>query len=218
MIIIHANHSFSFSFSEEEERHKKAAFSRGVEPKRPEVIAPSIQPPQLNHVTWADKAQKEPPIQQLCPPAPLPALPPAMPIAVIPISVVPANPTASTLHTASPIPVVTPLATALSPQAAPLLGPAVKDSYPPLQQPQLQHRPLVTQVKAEILPHSGTSPKQQTQAVLQQYSTPVISPHHALLPQPTLAQHQSTVSQLARPNGTTLEDSRSLDAKRRPGG
>ncbi|XP_062867817.1 MAX network transcriptional repressor b [Trichomycterus rosablanca] len=198
---------------EEEERHKKAVLSRGAEPKRPEVTALSIQPPQLNHVTWA------PPIQQICPPAPPPALPLAMPIAVIPISVVPANP-ASALHTASPIPVVTPLATALSPPAAPLLGPAVKDPHPPLQQPQLQHRPLVTHVKTEggTLPQSGTSPKQQPQAVLQPYPAPVISPHHALLPQPTIAQHQSNVSQLARPNGAALEDSRSLEAKRRPGG
>lgn len=145
-----------------------------------------------------------------------------MPIAVIPIPVVPANPAASALHTASPIPVVTPLSTALSPPGAPLLSPVVKDAHSPQQQhlQQLQNRPLITHVKAEgsTLPQSGTSPKQQPQALLQSYTAPVITPQHALLAQPTLAQPQSHVSQSARPNGTALEDTRGLEGKRRPGG
>lgn len=145
-----------------------------------------------------------------------------MPITVIPIPVVPANPTASALHTASPIPVVTPLATALSPQGAPLLSPVVKDMHSPTQQHlhQLQHRPLITHMKAEgsNLPQSGTSPKQQPQALLQPYPAPVITTQHALLAQPTLAQPQSHVSQPVRPNGAALEDTRGLEGKRRPGG
>ncbi|MCJ8740584.1 hypothetical protein PDJAM_G00060570 [Pangasius djambal] len=208
---------------EEDERRQKALLSRGAEPKRPEVAATSIQPAQVNHTTWADEARTEPHNHQPRPPAPAPPLPPPMPIAVIPIPVVPANPAASALHTASPIPVVTPLATALSPPGAPILSSVVKDTYSPPQQQhlqQLQHRPLVTHVKAEgsTLPQSGTSPKQQPQPLLQPYPAPVITPQHALLAQPTLAQPQSHVSQPARPNGAALEDSRGLEGKRRPGG
>ncbi|MCI4386367.1 hypothetical protein PGIGA_G00061440 [Pangasianodon gigas] len=213
---------------EEDERRQKALLSRGAEPKRPEVAATSIQPAQVNHTTWADEARTEPYNHQPRPPAPAPAppLPPPMPIAVIPIPVVPANPAASALHTASPIPVVTPLATALSPPGAPILSSVVKDTHSPPQQQhlqqlqQLQHRPLVTHVKAEgsTLPQSGTSPKQQPQALLQPYPAPVITPQHALLAQPTLAQPQSHVSQPARPNGAALEDTRGLEGKRRPGG
>ncbi|XP_026794311.3 MAX network transcriptional repressor b isoform X2 [Pangasianodon hypophthalmus] len=210
---------------EEDERRQKTLLSRGAEPKRPEVAATSIQPAQVNHTTWADEARTEPYNHQPRPPAPAPAppLPPPVPIAVIPIPVVPANPAASALHTASPIPVVTPLATALSPPCAPILSSVVKDTHSPPQQQhlqQLQHRPLVTHVKAEgsTLPQSGTSPKQQPQALLQPYPAPVITPQHALLAQPTLAQPQSHVSQPVRPNGAALEDTRGLEGKRRPGG
>ncbi|KAK3523980.1 hypothetical protein QTP70_017487 [Hemibagrus guttatus] len=214
---------------EEDERRQKALLYCGAEPKRPEVAATSIQPAQINHTTWADETRTEPHNHQPRPPAPppvpapAPPLHPPMPITVIPIPVVPASPAASALHTASPIPVVTSLATALSPPGAPLLSPIVKDTHSPSQQQhlqQLQHRPLVTHVKAEgsNLPQSGTSPKQQPQALLQPYPAPVITPQHALLAQSTLAQPQSHVSQPARPNGAALEDTRGLEGKRRPGG
>lgn len=203
---------------EEDERRQKTILSCEVEPKRPEATATSIQPAQVNHKTWAGEARLEPHNHQPRPPVPAPPLPPPMPIAVIPIPVVPANPAASVLHTASPIPVVTPLTTALSPPGASLLSPVVKDS-PPLQQ-HLQHRPLVTHVKAEgsTLPQSGTSPKQQPQALLQPYPAPVITPQHALLAQPPLAQHHGHVSQPVRPSGATFDDTRCLEGKRRPGG
>ncbi|KAI5096855.1 max-binding protein MNT isoform X1, partial [Silurus meridionalis] len=206
---------------EEDERQQKALLSCRAQPKRPEVPASPIQPVQVNHVSWNEDARREPRNHQPCPPAPVPPLPPPMPITVIPIPVVPANPAASTLHTASTIPVVTPLATALSPPGAPLLNHVVKDTHSPLH-PQhfqyLQHRPLVTHVKAEgsTLPQSGTSPKQHPQALLQPCPAPVITPQHAILAQPTLA--QSHISHPARPNGAALEDNRGLDGKRRPGG
>uniref|UniRef100_A0A671QRJ3 Max-binding protein MNT n=1 Tax=Sinocyclocheilus anshuiensis TaxID=1608454 RepID=A0A671QRJ3_9TELE len=123
--------------------------------------------------------------------------------------------TASSLHTASPMPVVTPLATALSP-------------------PQ-QHPHLIAHIKAEAnsLPLSNNSPKQQPQtqqmqALLQPYPAPIItaqpSPQQlALLPQPALPQPQPTpaqgqAGQPPRPNGAAVEEPRSLDGKRRPGG
>uniref|UniRef100_A0A672RS71 Max-binding protein MNT n=1 Tax=Sinocyclocheilus grahami TaxID=75366 RepID=A0A672RS71_SINGR len=202
---------------EEEERREKALLSREAEQK---FSAPIIQSVQVNHVTWADNMRLEPHRHyQHHPPLPPPPLPPPVPIAVIPIPVVPANPaappiqTASSLHTASPLPVVTPLATALSP-------------------PQ-QHPHLIAHIKAEAnsLPLSNNSPKQQPQqmhALLQPYPAPIItaqpSPQqHALLPQPALPQPQHTTAQgqagqPPRPNGAAVEESRSLDGKRRPGG
>uniref|UniRef100_A0A673MGP0 MAX network transcriptional repressor b n=1 Tax=Sinocyclocheilus rhinocerous TaxID=307959 RepID=A0A673MGP0_9TELE len=208
---------------EEEERREKALLSREAEQK---LSAPIIQSVQVNHVTWHH------------PPVPPPPLPPPVPIAVIPIPVVPANPaappiqTASSLHIASPMPVVTPLATALSPPAAPLLSPNGKDAHSP---PQQQHPHLIAHIKAEAnsLPLLNNSPKQQPQpqqmhALLQPYPAPIItaqpSPQqHALLPQPALPQPQPTpaqgqAGQPPRPNGAAVEEPRSLDGKRRPGG
>ncbi|XP_072518514.1 MAX network transcriptional repressor b [Salminus brasiliensis] len=223
---------------EEEERREKALLSRGAEQKRPEITAPLIQPVQINHVTWADETQVEPHRHQHHPPAPAPPppLPPPVPITVIPIPMVSANPAAPplqatpALHTASTMPVVTPLAAALSPPAASLLSPTGKDVHSPPQQPQQQqHRQLVSHIKAETssLPQSGNSPKQQPQALLQPYPAPIITTQpaapgqHALLPQPALVHPQSTQSQATQPtrtNGTPLEDARSLEGKRRPGG
>uniref|UniRef100_A0A9J8B4T4 Max-binding protein MNT n=1 Tax=Cyprinus carpio carpio TaxID=630221 RepID=A0A9J8B4T4_CYPCA len=206
---------------EEERRREKALLSREAEQK---LSAPIIQSVQVNHVTWADNMRLEPHRHpQHHPPVPPPPLPPPVPIAVIPIPVIPGNPaapaiqTASSLHTASPMPVVTPLTTALSP-------------------PQ-QHRHLIAHVKAESnsLPLTNNSPKQQsqpqpqqTQPLLQPYPTPIItaqpSPQqHALLPQPALPQPHPTLAQgqagqPPRPNGATVEEPRSLDGKRRPGG
>ncbi|KAL7853611.1 hypothetical protein AOLI_G00204550 [Acnodon oligacanthus] len=220
---------------EEEERREKALLSRGAEQKRP---APPVQAVQINHVTWAEETRPEPQRHhQHHPPAPAPppSLPPPVPITVIPIPMVPANPAAPplqatpSLHTASPMPVVTPLATALSPPATPLLSPTGKDTHSPPQQPQQQHRQLLSHIKAEAssLPQSGNSPKQQPQALLQPYPAPIITTQspaagqHTLLPQPTLAQPQSSQSQATQPartNGSPLEDARSLEGKRRPGG
>ncbi|KAM9451029.1 MAX network transcriptional repressor b isoform 1-T1 [Clarias gariepinus] len=234
---------------DEDERRQKALLSCAAEPKRPEITATSVQPVQVNHTIWAEDVrtelhnhQQRPPVLAPAPapapalapapspvpvPAPSPALapapplPPPMPITVIPIPVVPANPAAA-LHTASPIPVVnSTLATALSPSVAPLLSSVVKDTYTPHQHLQpVQHRPLLTHVKAEgsTLPQSGTSPKQQPQALLQPYPAPVITSQHALLAQPTLGQPQNHISQPARTNGAALEDTRGLEGKRRPGG
>lgn len=222
---------------EEEERREKALLSRGVEQKRPEVATPLIHPVQINHVTWAAETRVEPQRHQHHPPAPAPPppLPPPVPITVIPIPVVPANPVAPplqatpALHAASAMPVVTPLATALSPPAAPLLSPVGKDPHSPPQQPQQQHRQLLSHMKAETsgLPQSGNSPKQQPQALLQPYPAPIITTQtaapgqHALLPVPVLAHPQNTQPQATQPtrtNGTSLEDARNLEGKRRPGG
>ncbi|KAF5894453.1 max-binding protein MNT-like, partial [Clarias magur] len=217
---------------DEDERRQKALLSCAAEPKRPEITATAAQPVLVNHTIWAEDVrtelhnhQQRPPAPAPSPalaPAPAPPLPPPMPITVIPIPVVAANPAAAAaLHTASPIPVVTPLATALSPSGTPLLSSVVKDTHTPHQHLQpVQHRPLLTHVKAEgsALPQSGTSPKQQPQALLQPYPAPVIAPQHALLAQPTLGQPQNHVSQPARPNGAALEDTRGLEGKRRPGG
>ncbi|KAI7795573.1 MAX network transcriptional repressor b isoform X2 [Triplophysa rosa] len=208
---------------EQEECREKALLSREAEQK---LSAPVIQPVQVNHVTWAEDTRLEvhrhhqhhPPV------VPPPPLPPPVPITVIPIPVVPANPAASPLQTAIPLPVVTPLAAALSPPATPLLSPTGKDAISPLQQ-QL-HRHLIAHIKAEVsgLPQSNNSPKQQqTQALLQPYPAPIIPAQHppqqhALLPQPALPQPQPTLGQLqtnqaARSNGAAVDD-----AKRRPGG
>ncbi|XP_042604302.1 max-binding protein MNT-like [Cyprinus carpio] len=197
---------------EEERRREKALLSREAEQK---LSAPIIQSVQVNHVTWADNMRLEPHRHpQHHPPVPPPPLPPPVPIAVIPIPVIPGNPaapaiqTASSLHTASPMPVVTPLTTALSPPAAPLLSPNGKDAHSPPQQQQ-QHRHLIAHVKAESnsLPLTNNSPKQQsqpqpqqTQPLLQPYPTPIItaqpSPQqHALLPQPALPQPHPTLAQ-----------------------
>ncbi|XP_052444285.1 max-binding protein MNT [Carassius gibelio] len=223
---------------EEERRREKALLTREVEQK---LSAPIIQSVQVNHVTWADNMRLEPHCHhQHHPPVPPPPLPPPVPIAVIPIPVVPANPaappiqSASSLHTVSPMPVVTSLTTALCPPAAPLLSPNGKDALSP---PQQQHHHLIAHVKAEAnsLPLSNNSPKQQpqpqtqqTQALLQPYQAPIItaqpSPHqHTLLPQPALPQPQPTPAQgqegqQPRHNGAAVEESRSLDGKRRPGG
>ncbi|XP_066502856.1 MAX network transcriptional repressor b [Hoplias malabaricus] len=228
------------STREEEERREKALLPRGVEQKWIDIPGPPVQPIQINHVTWAEETRVEPHRHHhqhhLPAPAPPPPLPPPVPIAVIPIPMVPANPAATplqatpaTLHTASSMPVVTPLATALSPPAAPLLSPTGKDTHSPPQQPQQQHKQLVSHMKAEAsgLPQSGNSPKQQPQALLQPYPAPIITTQptapgqHALLPQPALTQPQSSQRQAIhppRPNGTPSEDPRNLDGKRRPGG
>ncbi|XP_048023129.1 MAX network transcriptional repressor b isoform X2 [Megalobrama amblycephala] len=219
----------------EEEQREKALLSREAEQK---LSAPIIQSVQVNHVTWAEDMRLESHRHhQHHPPVPPPPLPAPVPIAVIPIPVVPAKPaappiqTASSLHTASPMPVVTSLATALSPPAAPLLSPNGKDAH---SSPQQQHRHLIAHVKTEInsLPPSNNGPKQQqpqqTQTLLQPYPAPIITAQHppqqhALLSQPALPQPQPTPAQVQagqspRPNGATVEDPRNLDGKRRPGG
>lgn len=209
--------------------------SREAEQK---LSTPIIQSVQVNHVTWAeDMLLESHGHHQHHPPVPPPPLPAPVPIAVIPIPVVPANPlappiqTASSLHTASPMTVVTSLATALSPSAAPLLSPNGNDAHSPLQQQQ-QHRHLIAHIKTEMnsLPPPNNGPKhqhqqpQQKQTVLQPYPAPIITAqHHALLPQPALTQPQPAPAQVQagqpqRPNGATMEDPRNLDGKRRPGG
>uniref|UniRef100_A0A4W4GR61 Max-binding protein MNT n=1 Tax=Electrophorus electricus TaxID=8005 RepID=A0A4W4GR61_ELEEL len=203
---------------DEEERRERALCSLGSEVKRPEVTALPVQPVHVNHVTWADETRAEPHRHRPHPPAPPPPIPPSVPITVIPFPIVSTNPAAQALHTASSM---TPLATALSPQTAPLFSSAVKDQQQ--QQPQ-QH--LLTHIKTEAgppLPLSGSSPKQQSQALLQPYPAPVITAQHpatkhALLPQPALAPPQGQATQPARPNGAALEDARGLEGKRRPGG
>ncbi|XP_042567071.1 max-binding protein MNT-like [Cyprinus carpio] len=223
---------------EEEERREKALLSREAEQK---LSTPIIQSVQVNHVTWVDDMRLESHRHhQHHPPVPPPPLPPPVSIAVIPIPVVAANPaappiqTASSLHTASSMPVVTSLATALSPPAVPLLSPNGKDAHSPPQQQQ-QHHHLIAHIKAEAtsLPPSNNSPKQQpqlqqTQALLQPYPAPIITAQHppqqhALLPQPALAQPQPApaqgqAGQPPRPNGAVVEELRNLDGKRRPGG
>ncbi|XP_051732973.1 MAX network transcriptional repressor b isoform X2 [Ctenopharyngodon idella] len=220
----------------EEEQREKALLSREAEQK---LSAPIIQSVQVNHVTWAEDMRLESHRHhQHHPPVPPPPLPAPVPIAVIPIPVVPAKPaappiqTASSLHTASPMPVVTSLATALSPPAAPLVSPNGKDNHSSPQQQ--QHRHLIAHVKTEInsLPPSNNGPKQQqpqqTQTLLQPYPAPIITAQHppqqhTLLPQPALPQPQPAPAQVQagqppRPNGATVEDPRNLDGKRRPGG
>uniref|UniRef100_A0A8C2C8Q5 Max-binding protein MNT n=1 Tax=Cyprinus carpio TaxID=7962 RepID=A0A8C2C8Q5_CYPCA len=211
---------------EEEERREKALLSREAEQK---LSTPIIQSVQVNHVTWVDDMRLEPHRHhQHHPPVPPPPLPPPVSIAVIPIPVVAANPaappiqTASSLHTASSMPVVTSLATALSPSAVPLLSPNGKDAHSPPQQQQ-QHHHLIAHIKAEAtsLPPSNNSPKQQpqlqqTQALLQPYPAPIITAQHppqqhALLPQPALAQPQPApaqgqAGQPPRPNGAVVEE------------
>ncbi|XP_059398008.1 max-binding protein MNT-like [Carassius carassius] len=222
----------------EEEEREKALLSREAEQK---LSTPIIQSVQVNHVTWVDDMRLEPHCHhQHHPPVQPPPLPPPVPIAVIPIPVVPANPaappiqTASSLHTATSMPVVTPLGSALSPPAVPLLSPNGKDAHSPPQQQQ-QHHHLIAHVKAEAtnLPPSNNSPKQQpqlqqTQTLLQPYPAPIITAQHppqqhTLLPQPALAQAQPApaqgqAGQPPRPNGAVVEEPRNLDGKRRPGG
>ncbi|XP_030638166.1 MAX network transcriptional repressor b [Chanos chanos] len=226
---------------EEQERWGKPFITREEkEQKRTEVTAPLVQPVVVNHVTWSEEPQREQHHHPHHPPAPPPTLPPTVPIAVIPIPVVSSNPAApslppaSNLHTAPPVPVVTPLATALSPPVTPLLSPPAKDTHSPPQQQQQQQqqrpRHLVAHVKAEVnaLPQSNNSQVKtlpqaqqtlQTQHLLQPYPTPIITTsQHTLLPQPPLAQPHSLASQGPRPNVATTEETRSQDAKRRPGG
>ncbi|XDV39103.1 hypothetical protein PO909_008391 [Leuciscus waleckii] len=224
---------------EEEQQREKALLSREAEQK---LSAPVIQTVQLNHVTWAEDMRLGSHRQhQHHPPVPPPPLPPPVPIAVIPIPVVPANPaglpiqTASSLHTVSPMPVVTSLATALSPPAAPLFSPNGKDAHsPPQQQQQQQHHHLIAHVKTETNSSSPSNngPKQlqpqQMQTLLQSYPSPIITAQHppqqhTLLPQPAPPQPQPTSAQVQagqppRTNGATVEDPRNLDGKRRPGG
>lgn len=207
---------------EEEERREKALLSHEAEHK---LSAPIIQSVQLNHVTWTEELRLEPQCQQQQPPVPPPPLPPAVPITVIPIPVVSASPAvpqiqpAAALHTAPPLPVVSPMTSALSQS---------KDTLSPPQ----QHRHLIAHVKAETtsvaLPNN--SPKTaQTQSLLQPFPASIITAQQHLLPQPTLTQTQPTpaqgqpgqlgqLGQPVRPNGATVEDPRNLDGKRRPGG
>ncbi|XP_055036946.2 MAX network transcriptional repressor b [Misgurnus anguillicaudatus] len=221
---------------EEEERREKTKLSREAEQK---LLNPIIQPVQINHVTWTEDLWPQHHHQHHPPVVPPPPLPPPVSIAVIPIPVVAANPaapsiqTSAPLHAASPLPVVTPLAAALSPPAAPLLSPNGKDANCPpqqqQQQQQQQHCHLVAHIKAEAnsLPQTNNSPKpQQTQALLQPYPAPIIAAQHPpqqhtllpqpALPQPSLGQVQS--NQPPRTNGAFVDDARSLDGKRRPGG
>lgn len=207
---------------EEEEHREKALLSCEAEQK---LSAPIIQPVQVNHVTWVEDTRLEPHRHHQHHPPVVPHLPPPLQppvsIAVIPIPMVSANHVAPSIQTAAPLPVVTPLAAALSSPAAPLLSPTLKDTSSPS-----QHHHLVAHVKTEAssLPQSNNSPKQlQMHALLQPYPAPIIPAQHqpqqhALLPQPALPQLQPTpaqvqTNQVARPNGTAVDD-----GKRRPGG
>ncbi|XP_028840668.1 MAX network transcriptional repressor b [Denticeps clupeoides] len=214
---------------EEEERQELAILNREAEQqRRTELTTPVVQPVQESRLEQLR--------HQHLPPVPPPPLPPSVPITVIPFPVVSANsapqrlPAGPQIHTPTPVPVVTPLSTALPPQATPLLSPAPmvnggKDGISP---PNQRQRPLVAHLKAEngTVSQAGNSPKQLQQSqqpqqahaqphLLPSYS-PIIAPtQHALLPQTTITQPQPPI---ARPNGATLEDLRAMDGKRRPGG
>ncbi|KAL4608408.1 max-binding protein MNT-like [Arapaima gigas] len=129
---------------------------------------------------------------EACPtPIQHPPHPPPVPIAVIPIPVMSALP--------------------LSPS-----GPAGKDSH----SPQQSKRPLLAQVKTELVSVvDSSSPQQKFQShpqQLQPHSVPsVTSSPNVLLPGPTVLPGQVTA--MGRPS-PVLEDSRQSDIRRRPGG
>ncbi|KAJ8367903.1 hypothetical protein SKAU_G00079310 [Synaphobranchus kaupii] len=174
---------------EEDELREKLRLNQEAEQKQAEV-ASLVQPVAVNHVTWGGKFCPEP-----CPtPVPPPALPPPVPITVIPIPVL----------SASPKLLPTPPVTALAPPTDP------RPSPPPAPPPQHQHFQLASQVTGEstTLPQAP-NPKQ----LLYPSHVPQIS-QHAPLPQPMPVQAPPSPS--LQPAVT--DDSRNMDAKKRPGG
>ncbi|KAL4647616.1 max-binding protein MNT [Arapaima gigas] len=200
---------------EENELQEKLRRDQEVEQKRSEVTS-VVQPTRLNHMTWGEESC----LEHHSNPAPPPAIPPSMPIAVIPIPVV----SAGSASLAPPPPPPLPPATALSPTSIPRPSPPRKDAHsPPVQPLQHQQRFLVaSQVKVE--PKSPTqpgTPKQQQlmqqpqPALVQPYAGSIITAtQHALLSQPAPLPVQA--SPPSRPN--SVEETRQSDGKRRPGG
>ncbi|XP_035242024.1 max-binding protein MNT-like [Anguilla anguilla] len=174
---------------EEDDLREKLRLNHEAEQKRAEV-ASLVQPVEVNHLTWSGRFCPEP-----CPtPVPPPAVPPPVPITVIPIPVL----------SASPKLLPTPAVTALTPLSDP------RPSPPPAPPPQHQHLQLASQVKGESTALlQAPNPKQ----LLYPSPAPPASQHAPLLqPMPV----QAPTSPTLQPAVT--DDSRNLDAKRRPGG
>ncbi|XP_070773916.1 MAX network transcriptional repressor b [Enoplosus armatus] len=183
---------------EEEQRKEKELINREAESRLVELVTSSSQPVRANHITWGDDAHR---LQPHHPPAPPPPSlpPPQVPIAVIPmVPVVTATPSVPTL----------PLTTQIA-VAAPSLkcSPPVKNSSSPpqQQQPASPHLLCAPQIKVE------TKPQVQIQYPTS-ISTNGAGSQHALVP------HQAPPTSQPRPNGVTMEDMRTMDGKRRPGG
>ncbi|XP_012987611.3 MAX network transcriptional repressor b [Esox lucius] len=194
---------------EQEHRREKAELhSREVDSRRQEVLTCSDQPIRFSRVTLGNESSQGLQQQPLSPPT-LP--PPPVSIAVIPmVPVVTATPSVPHLPVTSPI---TATATSLHLGGSQVIKGA---SSPSQQQQPIQHQ-LIAQVKAE--PNSVTSqmsgsPSQLQPPIQIPYPTSIITTamaQHALLPQQAMPAQP-------RPNGTIMDDMRSLDGKRRPGG
>ncbi|KAJ8275498.1 hypothetical protein COCON_G00072500 [Conger conger] len=187
---------------EETQRREKL---QEAEQRRAESAA-LAHPVRVNHVTWGEESPME---HQLTPP---PALPPPVPITVIPLTL--ATPT-NTI--ALPTVTLAPPTVKLSPPTAPHLSPV---------SPQ-QQRPLLAQVKVEpgSPPQSG-SPSMHLQAQaphplqqappLKPYPGTIVSTSQHALPTQPAPLLQGPPPQPARP--IPLDDPRHPDNKRRPGG
>ncbi|XP_055052572.2 max-binding protein MNT isoform X1 [Misgurnus anguillicaudatus] len=190
------------SFHEENELQEKRRCEQEAEKRKVEVNSYG-QPVRINHMTRVEDSGPEHRLVT----APAPPPPPTMPFTVIPITVVSSTPSA----------LPTPPTTAISPTTASHLTPPRKDVHTLLNQQTLhQHNLISSQVKAEpTSPCQSNGTKPSPPQPLQTYPGSIITAsQHPLLPQPGLSSAQTSPAA----SGSSPDDHRNLDGKKRPGG
>ncbi|RVE64033.1 hypothetical protein OJAV_G00142060 [Oryzias javanicus] len=197
--------------ADKEQCKEKDLITTEAESRRAEIVA-SPRAVRTNHVAWSDDTHSQQPHHPTAPPAP--SLPPPQ----VPIAVIPMVPVVTATPSVPPLPLSTPIAAAVtSLNSSPPVKKEGASSPPQLQQQTPHHLLCSPQIKVEgaqqlVDVKSGLSQPQ----VQIQFPAPINTngsgSHHALVPR----QAPPTCQQ--RPNGVTLEDMRSLEGKRRPGG
>ncbi|CAM9099450.1 unnamed protein product [Lampetra planeri] len=197
---------------EEEQRKEKELINREAESRCVELVTSLSHPVRANHVNWGDDPHRQQLHNPLAPP-PSSLPPPQVPIAVIPmVPVVTATPSVPSL----------PLTTQIAAAATTISSPPPAKNASSQQQQQQQQPPPAShhllcspQMKLETSPQLVKPNQSQPQVQIQypnSISTNGSSSQHALAP------HQPPPASQLRPNGVTVEEMRSMEGKRRPGG
>uniref|UniRef100_A0A3P9MFB3 Max-binding protein MNT n=1 Tax=Oryzias latipes TaxID=8090 RepID=A0A3P9MFB3_ORYLA len=197
--------------ADKEQRKERDFIATEAESGCAEIVS-SPQPVRTNHIAWSDDTHSQQTHHPTAPPAP--SLPPSQ----VPIAVIPMVPVVTATPSVPPLPLSTPIAAAATSLNSP---PPVKkegaSSPPQLQQQMPHHLVCSPQIKVEGAQQlfdvkSGLSQPQVQIQFPGPINTNGSGTHHALVPR------QAPPPCQQRPNGVTLEDMRSLEGKRRPGG
>ncbi|XP_053704119.1 MAX network transcriptional repressor b [Synchiropus splendidus] len=191
-----------------EEEDLKKTFIKCPESRITELVTLSSPPIKVDRGEDSDHKLPRP---LLAPP------PPSLPPPQVPIAVIPMVPVVTATPSVPPLPLTTQIAAAATALKS---SPPAKNASPP----QLQHQPPASHpllcgpdIKLESSPPVVGLKTSQSQTQIEiKYSASITTngsgSHHALAP------HQAPPASQPRPNGVLMEDMRTMEGKRRPGG